>query len=203
MKFSSAIFLSLFCLSACSEPSSGGDSSSHNSNQPIMKQSERKAVGKKILIVASSKDVCHGMMQQLCLKVREPDAPEYRFLYDSIAGFEFVWGHKYNLTVSEHPKEQAPQDASTLNRHLVSVLTVEEDALGTKYSYTGVGLNPHTITSGSGDYRFLGQKFTCREPQICSALLTAVATVKQADLLFEYRGNGEIELVEWREVKQG
>ncbi len=196
MKMSIALLFSLSCMSAC------GDTSGQASDSPAERDESA------ILLVASSKAVCQGVMQQLCLQVRASNgqgADEqrssgegYEFLYDGIAGFEFIWGHSYQLQIAMEPQKGAPQDAATMERRLVKVRGDKEDPAGAEYTYSGIALNPYTVTFDQGQYRFLGQAFVCRDQKSCKALAKAHKTSPQADLVFSYLGNGDIELVSWK-----
>ena len=191
MKMPIALLLSLSCMSACGD--TGGK---------VHVKSPAES-----LLVASSKAVCQGIMQQLCLQVREsngrdssgqgPIGQDYEFLYDGIAGFEFVWGHSYQLQIATDSRKGAPQDAAATERRLVKVLGEKEDPVGTEYTYSGVVLNPYTVTLEKGEYHFLGQAFVCREQESCEALTRAYETTPRVDLLFSYLGNGDIELISW------
>jgi hypothetical protein len=195
MKMPIALILSLSCISACG--GTGGQANDVSPRSHDSQSHEPQSDKPESLLVASSKAVCQGMMQQLCLQVRESNGQNHEFLYDGIAGFEFIWGHSYQLQIATESRKGAPQDAAAIGRRLVKVLGEKEDPVGAQYTYSGVVLNPYTVTFDQGEYRFLGQAFVCREQKTCEALAIAHKTVPRADLVFSYLGNGDIQLVSW------
>lgn len=191
MKFRQCLLVSLGLLSACSgklNAQSGSDM-------------DGVAGSPETWVVDSSKAVCQGVSQQLCLKVRQPQAKQFQFIYDPIHGLDYSWGHTYTLAVQEDRAESAPQDASRVARHVTAILDVKEDVIGTVYSYRAVNLTEHTLEIDGDTYRFLGQAFTCANSELCAAVEN-VKPVRQVNLEFIYVGEGEIELVDWQEVDQ-
>jgi hypothetical protein len=200
MKMPIALILSLSCISACG--GTGGQANDVSPRSHDSQSREPQSHAPESLLVASSKAVCQGMMQQLCLQVRESNGrgssgQVYEFLYDGIAGFEFIWGHSYQLQIATESRKGAPQDAAAIRRRLVKVLGEKEDPVGAQYTYSGVVLNPYTVTFDQGEYRFLSEAFVCRDQESCEALAIAHKTVPRADLIFSYLGNGDIQLVSW------
>lgn len=65
---------------------------------------------------------CTGESMQLCLRIkRSADQPDWEFFYDTIEGFNPVWGQSYTLSVSEIPVGNPAQDASSKRYKLVNI----------------------------------------------------------------------------------
>lgn len=186
MKFRQLMLVSLGLLSACGGKLNAQAGGTGEMSSPTT------------WIVDSSKAVCQGVSQQLCLRVRQ-QSDQFQFMYDPIQGLEYRWGHNYTLAVEQIHSSPTPQDASSVVWHVADILDVTEDALGTRYSYRAVNVADHTLVADGENYRFLGQPFQCKNAELCNALKN-VAPTQQIDLEFAYAGEGNIELVEWREA---
>ncbi len=195
------VIMQLFLMSliACG----GSASATLETDRPMITTAESTVVDKptsKTLIIDSSKAVCQGAFQQVCLKVREPSAAEFGFLYDPIEGLDYQWGHHYRVEIEQQNLSRPPQDRSSVQRHLTSVTQTAEDAIGRQYVYDTVPVTDRTFTVNDGIYHFLEHPFRCSKPQ-CSALINDAQNARFVQLIFAYIGGGEIELIEWREVE--
>ncbi len=47
------------------------------------------------LTIASSKAVCFGLMQRLCLKTKADTQSDFEYFYNDIKGFDYQWGSHY------------------------------------------------------------------------------------------------------------
>ncbi|WP_439130145.1 DUF4377 domain-containing protein [Polaribacter sp.] len=91
------------CLTSCEDK---------NSNQ-----------AEKTLIVASQKADCVGVAPQKCFLVKENDAQNWTYFYDSIINFEYEEGFEYELVVRESEIKNPPQDASSIKTTLVQIIS--------------------------------------------------------------------------------
>jgi hypothetical protein len=136
---------------------------------------------------------CYGMSQRLCLIEIDDDG---RF-YDSIEGFNFVWGHSYNLSVIVTEIDSPPADAPSIKYELKEVTSVVEDDIGTTYEYRLVELLDKTFTKESNAYFFLGKPFDCSPDVECDTLIGLNNSGGLVNIDFEYIGNGVIMLTQW------
>lgn len=145
----------------------------------------------------SYKKPCYGLFQKLCL-VESNDDSLLNF-YDSIDGFEFVWGHAYKLqvNVTKLADNKYYADRSSVEYELVEVLSDEEDAIGSVYQFNLVELLSSTVTKEASSYYFLGQAFQCSSEVDCDALVELNDSGGYVNLTFEYAGNDQIILSGW------
>nr|WP_277619583.1 DUF4377 domain-containing protein [Shewanella mangrovi] len=143
----------------------------------------------------SYKQPCVATSQQLCLLAANTSSPTY--FYDAIAGFEFVWGHSYELTVDVTTIKNPPADGSSMSYELVNVVSDVEDAVGTAYPYDLVEMMASTITKQGDVYYFLGQPFNCSADADCDGLVAMNNSGGLVNLAFEYAGDGNITLTGW------
>lgn len=142
--------------------------------------------------ILSFKLPCFGVSQRLCLQTGDNG-----FFYDSIEGFDFVWGHTYELSVEVSEVEEVEEDASSLRYELSEVVSDAEDSIGTTYDYERVSMLESTFTREADVYQFLAQPFTCAVDVDCDGLVNLNNSGGMVNVTFEYIGNGEISLVQW------
>ena len=140
----------------------------------------------------SSKAVCRTLIQRLCLQTQDNE-----LFSDPIEGFEFNWGHTYELSLEVSEIENPPLDASSQRYELTDIVSDTEDSTGTRYEYERVNLLDSTFTNESDVYYFLGQPFTCGVDVDCVGLVSINNSGGSVNVSFEYIGNGEISLVQW------
>ncbi|SDK44856.1 protein of unknown function [Ferrimonas sediminum] len=145
--------------------------------------------------LASYKRPCVGVSQQLCFITQDGDVDSY--LYDSIEGFDFVWGHTYQLSLKVTKVIDPPADASSIKYSIENIISDIEDPFNTSYEYELVELLDWTFTKESGVYYFLGQPFECQTDVDCDGLVNLNNSGGLVNLTFEYIGNGQITLVQW------
>lgn len=188
LKYLGAIVAFCLVLNACG--GSGDDGGSNTDNTAIINDDENIEGG--ITRFLSYKAPCYGIIQRLCLVTGGNE-----FFYEPIDGFDFVWGHTYELSLIETTLENPPQDASSSQYELEKIISDSEDSIGNKYEYERVVLLDYTFTKESGVYYFLGQSFSCQENVDCDGLVSINNSGGSVNVIFEYIGNGEILLVQW------
>ncbi len=86
-------------------------------------EDKNSAQAEKTLIIASQKADCVGISPQKCFLVKENDAQNWTFFYDSIINFEYEEGFEYELIVSEKAIKNPPQDSSSIATTLVKIVS--------------------------------------------------------------------------------
>lgn len=140
---------------------------------------------------------CMGVGEFLCLQTRRDGSEEVTHFYDPIEGFDHQWGHHYALSVERFPVEDPPADASSYRFELREVRSSSEDSVGTTYQLDRVHLNDSTFTQSDGQYFMVGKPFQCENSEECDALVALNGTGGMVNVTFEYRGEGEIRLLNW------
>lgn len=148
--------------------------------------------------VVSYRTPCMGVAQRLCLMLEETATGSRSFFYDNIQGFEFIWGHTYELVVNVSPVENPLADGSSSRYELVNITSDIEDSMESTYSFERVDMLEATITKQADRYYFLGQAFTCAREVNCDDLVLLSTTGGMVDLVFSYTGNGQIQLDQWQ-----
>lgn len=145
----------------------------------------------------SYKSPCQGFFQMLCLVTHDSDNDVNGFFYDSIEGFNFVWGHTYQLTIKTTEISNPPADGASFKYELKGIVSDLEDNIGTSYNFELVELLDFTFTKDSDIYSFLGQPFECKVGVDCDSLVNLNNSGGLINAYFEYVGEGKIMLVEW------
>jgi hypothetical protein len=145
----------------------------------------------------SHKYPCFGMFQRLCLITINADADADGNFYNSIEGFNFVWGHSYNLSAIATEIKNPPADGSSIEYVLKEITSDIEDDIGTTYEYRLIELLDNTFTKEANVYYFLGQPFECLPDAKCDTLIGLNNSGGLVNVDFEYRGNGAIMLTQW------
>jgi heat shock protein HslJ len=84
--------------------------------------SERQEELIRTMYIASEKQPCVGVGEQMCMLVRYEDEGEWKFFYNGIDGFVFVPGFEYELRVQEIPVADPPADGSSIAYQLVEMV---------------------------------------------------------------------------------
>jgi len=145
-----------------------------------------------LLLYLSFKAPCFSLFQQLCLQ----QGGNLNF-FDPIEGFDFVWGHAYELSVKVSTIDNPLADGSSFKYELAETISDSEDSVGSRYEYERVELLDFTFTNESGVYYFLGQPFICDASVDCDGLISINNSGGLVNVVFEYIGDGEIQLVQW------
>lgn len=80
------------------------------------------------LFVAPQLVECHTVGPQMCMLVRERPDADWRYLYDSIQGFEFEPGFYYELRVGRRRIENPPIDGSSFRYVLLRLVSKVPDS---------------------------------------------------------------------------
>lgn len=149
------------------------------------------------LEVLSYRTPCFRMFQTLCFVTKNSDKGVEESFSNTIEGFNFIWGHTYQLSLKVSDIKNPPADGSSVKYELKAIISDTEDSIGTNYEYKLVELLDRTFTKESDTYYFLGQSFECQVGVDCDGLVNLNNSGGLVNLVFEYIGNGKISLVQW------
>lgn len=122
------------------------------------------------LSIAPYKQPCTGVMPMLCMLVAQ-DGAEAQFFYSQIAGFDFQWGHSYEMIVRVDEVANPPADASSLRYTLVEVLSDSGYQPGLTFDMRLPTMLVQPLDDGL--FSLNGEiEFTCVTAHMCSALGT-------------------------------
>jgi hypothetical protein len=120
--------------------------------------------------VAPYKLPCSGMMPMLCLMVAQ-NGGEQQFFYSPIGGFEFQWGHSYELSVRVEDVANPPADASSKRYTLLEIVSDSGYQPGFTFEMELPVMLVQPVSAGV--YSLNGEiEFTCATENMCSALGT-------------------------------
>lgn len=125
-----------------------------------------------VVMVDHYKVPCTGAAPQLCMRVTELDGTAYELFYDQIEGFDYAWGHRYELEVEASEIEDPPQDGPFLKYRLIEV--VKDETIDEHFE---IELSPEFVTGdpASGTFSLLeDREITCNEAAVCDAIDTAI-----------------------------
>jgi hypothetical protein len=77
----------------------------------------------KTITVASKKVDCVGVGPQTCLLIKKENQESWTYFYDTIIGFEYEEGFEYEILVSERNIKNPPQDASSIETTLITIIS--------------------------------------------------------------------------------
>jgi hypothetical protein len=131
---------------------------------------------------------CTGLDRQLCMQTREQGEADFGYFYDGIAGFNHRWGHTYTLEVEVTEVDDPPEDGSSLQYTLKSVVSDAPVAASTTFAMAleimdlsldgGLAGTLMSMTSAT--------PFTCESQAVCDAVLQVNEAGQAADATFGY-----------------
>ena len=130
---------------------------------------------------------------------RSVESGAYTQAKPHIEGFDFIWGHTYELEVAITKHKEMVVCGSNFDYKLVKIISDKEDDIGTFYEYN-LPLSKYTFFSqDTKGYKFIDQFFTCKADAKCDDLIKIQQNDKRdAKVTFTYKGNGQIELINWQ-----
>jgi hypothetical protein len=81
------------------------------------------AASGKTLFVAEALVDCEGEGPMKCMRVRASEAEDWTLFYDSIEGFDYQEGQRYQLRVEVRDVANPPADGSSLRYRLLEVVS--------------------------------------------------------------------------------
>ncbi|MBS2098523.1 DUF4377 domain-containing protein [Carboxylicivirga linearis] len=105
----------------------------------------------KTYYIAPVKVPCEGVGPMTCLLVKTKMENPWQYFYQSIKGFEHLWGQTYIIKVKETKIDNPPADSSSLNYELVEILEqrqVEQD-FNMLYDIYGIIKVNNTLTKNT------------------------------------------------------
>jgi len=89
----------------------------------------RPEIWEETWVVASKRVVATGVAEQLCYWIKKDDSAMWELQYDGIAGFEYEEGYEWTIEVVATEVLDPPQDASSVDYTLKSVISkVKKDS---------------------------------------------------------------------------
>ena len=151
--------------------------------------------------IASSKQPCTGVADQLCLQIKRSADAAWENLYTGVDDFDYRWGYEYDLVVQETRVANPPAGASAVDTRLVSLLQAREDPAGTEYLLENVRLGAGALTTDSAaGYRLYGEPFVRAAGADCATLMSLTGSNNTVALRFRYTGDTQIslQLIHWQ-----
>jgi hypothetical protein len=125
-----------------------------------------------VILVDHYKVPCTGVGPQLCLRVTELDATAYENFYDDIEGFDYQWGHRYELRVEASLIEDPPEDGPWLQYRFIE--TLDDETIDENFE---IELSSDFVSGdpASGTFSLLDEReITCNETAVCDAIDVAI-----------------------------
>jgi Domain of unknown function (DUF4377) len=122
----------------------------------------------EVMLVDHYKQPCMGMAPQLCLRVAQNGSEDLNNFYDSIAGFDYEWGHRYELQVQITEIDNPPADGSSRRYTLLEVISDEvvDDHFTLRLSSEHV-----VVESQSEKFSLMGDRdITCADVTVCETI---------------------------------
>ena len=142
---------------------------------------------------------CSGVAVSLCLLVRESEAEDFTFMYETPRGFEYEWGYLYEIEVVERERSEVVMDVSSITRTLRRVISKERVAAGTAFDLIISAADSRVTPLSANVYRFYNAAdFECTDTD-CEDLATAIAGGARILYSFEHpaEASDPLRLVEW------
>lgn len=151
--------------------------------------------------VASYKRPCTDLANRLCFQTKKSDETSWQNFYGAVSGFQYQWGHEYDLLVRETLIANPPADGGSVDTELLSLSQVRADAVGTEYLLDKVTLDVMALSiNQAGNYQLYGEPFACAVTVDCATLFSLNGSNRVVAMRFKYTGVAPlpIELLEWR-----
>ncbi|MBX2836128.1 MAG: DUF4377 domain-containing protein [Gammaproteobacteria bacterium] len=194
------MFLQITLVACSSSPKSEGDQgladSGHNGlTHPVADVHDSSVYGDvsetmKTFYVKHHKVECEGYWVDQCLLYKTSDGAQWAFLYEDIEGFEFEWGHEYELLVAvQQLRMGGGLPAETLEVYrLVEIVskTAQSDV-----SFTFTSRHPSAIfqKTDKGNYQMLdGKSIECSEVD-CQSIDLAIEQQQGLSISFRHDEN--------------
>jgi len=192
-----SIVIALVFISACSsQPSSSNHEnepvfttgvSSQPSPVPVLHDSP---VELKIIRINHHKAECEGYWVDQCLQYQEEGDTHWSYLYEEIEGFEFEWGHAYELLVEieQTPAIEGLAHQSTTVYRLSQILS---DTHHIDESFVYSSRYPSTILTKQKDGIFAlldGKQISCNFED-CKSIESAIEQQQGITLSLKHNAN--------------
>ena len=151
------------------------------------------------------KVACMGFVTQMCMLTQNETETEPAFEYDSIEGFDFEWGKRYEVITETTELSDPPADGSSQRIDLVEVVKAEPVDAGTTFSfniqpqeYSPMGYMAHVEQVSADDntqWRMLDQQPFSASEEVGQTLVSALAGETDASLEFEFQDDLSIVLL--------
>lgn len=149
-----------------------------------------------------------GLMQQFGCLIRQKEGYTHS-VYAGIIGLDWRWGSTYRVTVETREVNHFYGEESEFSiltqpppyeYHLIDIHSEREDEIGTLYEYPHIELSYGVFHRTDSASYFLGYEYQCalQTQDACDFIheLEQTGVEEHLALVFEYRGNGAIALVE-------
>ena len=124
----------------------------------------------KTFLIAPYKVPCYGSFPQFCMLVKYNEHDDFQYFYDTIEGFNYSWGHEYQLSVKEYEIENPLQDAPSILTQLVSIISQVNIDSDETYQLT-IELGAGFIEPSETGLRLVGEKdIVCESPNDCAQI---------------------------------
>lgn len=154
----------------------------------------------RMLLVQHHTAECMGPWHQLCLLVKAPTEPEFLRHYGGIHGFEYRWGHVYEIEVEDHRIANPPQDGSSVRTVLRRVVSRQQVPPETEFDMFLTGGEGRIVEVAPDRYRFYeAAEFTCPAGAACADLRSQIAAGARIRYRFQHSATSEVPLtvVQW------
>lgn len=129
---------------------------------------------------------CDGFHVGHCFLVQEEGSDEWVYFYDSIDGFDYQWGHDYEILVQTQSIDYALADTSGQRYSLLEVISQSQQDTGTHFRYVSRSSEQGISEIAPGTFSLLGNiAFKCTS-QSCAALRSAIAQQHNVVLSFKH-----------------
>lgn len=119
------------------------------------------------ICIGPYRDPCHGSFPQLCYRLATATSTQVSWMYDGVEGFDYQWGHGYELAVHTVRVPDPPQDGSSIRIILDRIVSDTPVAPGSHFT---VQPWPEHIRGTAGtDLSLAGEPMTC-SGDACDAL---------------------------------
>lgn len=159
---------------------------------------------RRTLDVAAHKAVCAGPFHRFCLRVREPGATEWTFLYDTPRGFDFEWGVATRIVVEEREIRDPPPDGSSTERTVVRVVSRETLPPGSRFTLLVPGGTTGEEGEGVHRFDFGAEAMRCVDGPDCDGLARVLRGNDAVDVTLELGAEPDdpFRVVDWRSCGQ-
>lgn len=144
------------------------------------------AVRIRYLRIKHHKVECEGFQVSHCFLVQEEGSNEWMYFYDTIDGFNYKWGHNYEILVQTQSIDFGLADTSGQRYALLEVISESKQDINTDFRYISRNSQEWIKEISPGIFSLLGDTaFSCTS-QNCYALRSAITQQQHVVLLFQH-----------------
>jgi len=137
-------------------------------------------------LVSPHKVECEGFHLQQCFLMTSLEHNETRYFYNDIAEFDYQWGYKYEILISETQQESLMSDVFVQGYELIELNSQSDYQALDQFEYVARHGNKSLRKVATGTYALPGDQSVVCEPSVCESVDSAIVQDQAVLLSVQY-----------------